>query len=31
MEFFSIMEVAKKFVVKGYVDAIFDTNPNNYE
>ena len=31
MEFFSIMEVVKEFVVKGYVDASFDTNPNNYE
>jgi len=30
-EFFSIMEVVKEFVVKGYVDASFDTNPNNYE
>ena len=30
-EFFSIMEVVKNFVVKGYVDASFDTNPNNYE
>ncbi len=30
-EFFSIMEVIKEFVVKGYVDAIFDTNPNNSE
>jgi len=25
------MEVVKEFVVKGYVDASFDTNPNNYE
>ena len=24
---FSIMEVKKRFVVKGYVDASFDTNP----
>ena len=24
--FFSIMEVIKEFVVKGYIDANFDTN-----
>ena len=27
--FFSIMEVTKRFVVKGYVDASFDTNPDD--
>ena len=26
---FSIMEVTKRFVVKGYVDASFDTNPDD--
>ena len=26
---FSIMEVTKRFVVKSYVDASFDTNPND--
>ena len=26
---FSIMEVTKRFVVKGYVDASFDTDPDN--
>ncbi len=26
---FSIMEVTKRFVVKGYVDASFDTNLDN--
>ena len=30
-EFFSIMEVVKEFVVKGNVDASFDTSVNNYE
>ena len=29
--FFSIMEVIKEFIVKGYVDASFDTNPDNSE
>ena len=29
--FFSIMEVVKEFVVKGYVDANFDTNPDYSE
>ena len=28
---FSIMEVTKRFVVKGYVDANFDTNPDDSE
>ena len=28
---FSIMEVVKEFVVKGYVDANFDTNPDDSE
>ena len=27
--FLSIMEVTKRFVVKGYVDANFDTNPDD--
>ena len=26
---FSIMDVTKRFVVKGYVDASFDTNPDD--
>ena len=26
---FSIMEVTKRFIVKGYVDASFDTNPDD--
>ena len=26
---FSIMEVAKRFVVKGYIDANFDTSPDD--
>ena len=26
---FSIMEVTKRFVVKGYVDASFDTDPDD--
>ena len=26
---FSIMEVTKRFVVKGYVDANFDTDPDD--
>ena len=26
---FSIMEVTKRFVVKGYVDVIFDTDPDD--
>ena len=26
---FSIMEVTKRFIVKGYVDANFDTDPND--
>ena len=26
---FSIMEVVKEFVVKGYVNANFDTNPDD--
>ena len=26
---FSIMEVTKRFIVKGYVDAIFDTDPDD--
>ena len=26
---FSVMEVTKKFVVKGYVDASFDTDPDD--
>ena len=26
---FSIMEVIKRFVVKGYVDTSFDTDPDN--
>ena len=26
---FSIMEVTKRFVVKGYADASFDTNPDD--
>ena len=26
---FSIMEVKKRFVVKGYVDASFDTDPDD--
>ena len=26
---FSIMEVTKRFVVKGYIDASFDTNPDD--
>ena len=30
-KFFSIMEVVKEFVVKGYVDANFDTNPDDSE
>ena len=28
---FSIMEVTKRFVVKGYVDASFDTDPDDYK
>ena len=28
---FSIMEVVKEFVVKGYADANFDTNPDYSE
>ena len=28
---FSVMEVVKEFVVKGYADAIFDTNPDDSE
>ena len=28
---FSIMEVVKEFVVKGYTDANFDTNPDDFE
>ena len=27
-KYFSIMEVTKRFVVKGYVDASFDTDPD---
>ena len=26
---FSIMEVTKRFIVKGYVDASFDTDPDD--
>ena len=26
---FSIMEVTKRFVVKGYIDASFDTDPDD--
>ena len=26
---FSIMEVTKRFVIKGYVDASFETDPDN--
>ena len=29
--YFSIMEVTKRFVVKGYVDANFDTDPDDYK
>ena len=28
---FSIMEVTKRFVVKGYVDASFDTDPDDFK
>ena len=28
---FSVMEVVKEFVVKGYVDANFKTNPDDSE
>ena len=28
---FLVMEVIKKFVVKGYVDASFDTDSDDYE
>ena len=28
---FSIMEVIKEIVVKGYVDANFDTDPDDYK
>ena len=28
---FSIMEVTKRFVVKGYVDANFETDPDDYK
>ena len=30
-KYFSVMEVTKRFVVKGYVDASFDTDPDDYE
>ena len=30
-EFFLIMEVVKEFVVKGYIDVNFDTNPDDSE
>ena len=30
-EFFSNMVVIKEFIVKGYVDASFDTNPDDSE
>ena len=28
-KYFSIMEVTKRFIVKGYVDASFDTDPDD--
>ena len=28
-KYFSVMEVTKRFVVKGYVDASFDTDPDD--
>ena len=30
-KYFSVMEVIKEFVVKSYVDASFDTNPDDSE
>ena len=30
-KYFSVMEVVKEFVVKGYADANFDTNPDYSE